>query len=91
MNIPIPQHKASFIATRRFNETDAADEELIGIFTIAHRCLYAEFVKCKVNNKTFNTINTIDRAMKLIHSRLLAYGTACKDFCNERHFTGRKM
>ena len=90
MDIPIPIHKPSFLATRRLNETDAADEELIGIFTIAHRCLYAEFVNCRIHNKTLNLINTIDRTMKLIHSRLLAYGKACKDFCNERHYTGRK-
>ena len=28
--------------------------------------------------------------MRLIHSRLKAYGKACKDFCNERHYTNRK-
>ena len=90
MDIPIPVHKPSFLATRRFNESDAADEELIGIFTIAHRCLYAEFVKCRIDKKAFSSTNTINRAMRLIHSRLKAYGKACKDFCNERRYTKRK-
>ena len=55
-------------------------------FTIAHRCLYAEFVKCRIDNKAFSSTNTINRAMRLIHSRLKAYGKACKDFCNERQY-----
>ena len=76
--------------TRREDEYDAANEELIGIFTIAHRCLYAEFVNCRMKNQPLSLNNAINRAMRLIHSRLKAYGKACKDFCQERHYTGRK-
>ena len=73
MDLPVPTHKPSFLATRRYDENEAANEEVIGIFTIALRCLYAEFVKCRTENKPLSLNNAINRAMRLIHSRLKAY------------------
>ena len=68
-----------------------APEEVIGIFSIAWRCLYAEITKTRLENHKFSLKDAKRRAVCLLHSRLTAYGKLCKDFCSERRYTGRKF
>ena len=68
----------------------AAPEELIGLFIIAWRCLYGAIIGHRLENKAFNYQTIKKRAIYLLISRLKAYGKSCKDFCNERKYSGRK-
>ena len=91
MGFNVPQNKVAFLATRRYTSDAVAPEEVIGIFSIAWRCLYAEITKTRLENHTFSLKDAKRRAICLIHSRLTAYGKLCKDFCSERRYTGRKF
>ena len=68
-----------------------APEEVIGIFSIAWRCLYAELTKSRLENHIFSAKDAKRRAVCMIHSRLTAYGKLCRNFSVERRFTGRKF
>ena len=82
--------KIYFLKSRCSDIGKAAPEELIGLFIIAWRCLYATIIGHRLENKPFDLQTTKKRALYLILSRLKAYGKNCKDFCNERKYTGRK-
>ena len=90
MGFTIPINKVAFLATRRYTNKSVAPEEVIGIFSIAWRCLYAEITKTRLENHIFTLKDAKRRAICLLHSRLTAYGKLCKDFSSERRYTGRK-
>ena len=91
MGFNTPRNKAAFLATRRYTNTSVAPEEVIGIFSIAWRCLYAEITKTRLENHIFSLKNAKRRAVCLLHSRLTAYGKLCRDFSSERQHSGRKF
>ena len=90
MDFDLPEHKPVFLATRCYSCESTAPEEVIGIFSIAWRCLYAELTKTRLENHTFSPKDAKRRAICMIHSRLTAYGKLCKNFSVERRYTGRK-
>ena len=91
MGFDMPKNKTAFLATRRYTNDSVAPEEVIGIFSIAWRCLYAEITKTRLENHRFTPKDAKRRAVCLLHSRLTAYGKLCKDFSSERRNTGRKF
>ena len=82
---------SAILLTRRYTNTSVAPEEVIGIFSIAWRCLYAEITKTRLENHILSLKNAKRRAVCLLHSRLTAYGKLCRDFSSERQHTGRKF
>ena len=91
MGFDAPEHKPVFLATRCYTRSQVAPEEVIGIFSIAWRCLYAEITKSRLENHVFFPPKDAKRrAVCMIHSRLLAYGELCRRFSTERRYTGRK-
>ena len=87
---PVMQHRTLFIALGIKDKQHKANEELIGIFSIAWRCLYAEITRSRMENAPFKLENAKKRSFCMIYNRLKGYAKACKDFCNERRGTGRK-
>ena len=91
LGFDLPEHKPVFLATRCFSCKKMAPEEVIGIFSIAWRCLYAELTKSRLENHIFSAKDAKRRAICMIHCRLTAYGKLCRNFSVERRFTGRKF
>ena len=91
MGFELPEHKTVFLATRCYSSSTVAPEEVIGIFSIAWRCLYAEITKSRLENHLFSPKDAKRRAVCMIHSRLIAYGELCRKFSVERRYTGRKF
>jgi len=81
---------SAFLATGRVSDKKVANEEVIGVFSIAWRCLYAAITESRMESSEIDLDSAIRRAYCMIYNRLRAYGKACKDFCIERKFTGRK-
>ena len=79
-----------FLALGIKDKKTRANEELIGVFSIAWRCLYAEITRSRLDHATLNLTSAKRRAFCMIANRLRGYAKACKDFCNERRWTGRK-
>ena len=78
LGFDLPEHKPVFLATRCFSCKKMAPEEVIGIFSIAWRCLYAELTKSRLENHIFSAKDAKRRAICMIHSRLTAYGKLCR-------------
>ena len=90
LRIPTWENRTLFIALGIMDKRTSAKEELIGIFSIAWRCLYAEINRSRMEEVPFKMENAKRRAFCMIYNRLRGYAKACKDFCNERRHTGRK-
>ena len=73
LGFDLPEHKPVFLATRCHSCKKMAPEEVIGIFSIAWRCLYAELTKSRLENHIFSAKDAKRRAVCMIHSRLTAY------------------
>ena len=87
---PAVQHRTLFIALGIKDKQHKANEELIGIFSIAWRRIYADITRSRMENAPFKLENAKKRSFCMIYNRLKGYAKACKDFCNERRGTGRK-
>ena len=78
------------------NVSECFQAEAGNIMLPGRKQCFRMFFHCRFPSSTnrqqraFSSSNTINRAIRLIHSRLKAYSKACKDFCNERHYTKRK-
>ena len=90
LRIPTWENRTLFISLGIMDKRTSAKEELIGIFSIAWRCLYAEINRSRMEEVPFKMKNAKRRAFCMIYNRLRGYAKACKDFCNERRHTGRK-
>ena len=90
MGFPDPENTTNLLTVGAINDEKTANEEVIGILTIAWRCLYAEITASRLNNKRLKLVSARKRAWCMIHGRLNAYGEACRTFCIERRFSGRK-
>ena len=90
MGFDIPQDVTAFLVLGAISETEIANEEIIGILTIAWRCLHAEITAARLDGRGLNLERAQKRAWCMIHSRLNAYGHACRTFCVERKYSGRK-
>ena len=90
MGFPDPENTTNLLTVGAINDEKTANEEVIGILTIAWRCLYAETTASRLNNKRLKLDSARKRAWCMIHGRLNAYGEACRTFCIERRFSGRK-
>ena len=53
MGFELPEQKPVFLATRCYSSKCTAPEEVIGIFSIAWRCLYAEITKSRLERHVF--------------------------------------
>ena len=91
MGLEKPQDLDKFLMTGAMDEERVACEEVIGIFTIAWRCLYAEIAKGRLESVRVVLDCARRRAMAMIHSRLTAYGRSTRDFHVQRKNSGRKF
>ena len=60
MGFDIPQDVTAFLVLGAISETEIANEEIIGILTIAWRCLYAEITAARLDGRRLN----LERAPK---------------------------
>ena len=59
----------------------------IGIMQLAWRCLYAEIIGCRVDEKEFDINRPLKRCLAMIHSRVTAYGEQWKKWFNKKQHT----
>ena len=65
---PTMQNRTLFIALGIKDKQHKANEELIGIFSIAWRCLYAEITRSRVENAPFKLENAKKRSFCMIYN-----------------------
>ena len=89
IGLSIPRSKTVFLATGEIQNIKESGD-LIGIFSIAWRCLWAAIVACRLDGALLDLRRAQIRALLMISTRLRAYGHECRTFCIERRYSGRK-
>ena len=92
-----PYDVPSFLAVGRRSPYRAVDKNHSGIVFLAWRCLYAELVSGRIDDKKPNITNAYKRCLLMTHTRLVAYGekwlrwvrknrgTSLKSYIPKRH------
>ena len=73
MNIKMDKTR-EFISFGLLRDDKFTCPEGAGMLAIAWRCLYAEIVGARVEQRNTNMDNALKRAASMLHSRVLAYG-----------------
>ena len=85
-----PEHIPSFLAVGRMDEEEVANEVQAGVMFIAWRCLYAELMSVREEGTLPNLKGAYKRCIRMIISRLTAYGAKWKRWCKINAGTGKK-
>ena len=92
-----PFDVSAFLAIGRRSPYRVISKNQSGIFFLAWRCLYAELVSGRIDDKIPNITNAYKRCLLMTHTRLVAYGekwlrwvrknrgTALKSYIPEKH------
>ena len=67
MGFPLHTDTTAFLVTGQLTEDEVASEEVIGIFSIAWRCLYAAITKSRMENLELDLETAVNRAYWLLH------------------------
>ena len=90
LGFPKPEHLPSYLVVGRLSRREVVDKNHSGILFTAWRCLYAELISARLDNKTPNITNAYIRTLTLTHTRLVAYGERWLKWVRKNRETNHK-
>jgi hypothetical protein len=82
----------TYLLFGRLSDTKVCDRESAAVLALAWRCLYAEIIGCRADEKEFDINRPLKRCLAMIHSRVTAYGEKWKKWFNRiRHTTKAQL
>ena len=80
-----PTHYPAFLATGALDSTRVISYYHSGAWFIAWRCIYAEIVGSRIEDRAIDTEKALTRAVAMIIGRLKAYGGFWREWVNKSH------
>ena len=90
MNLPVMEHQVTFLLTGARSAEKACSPAQLGMLKIMWRCVYAEMVAARIDKTRPNLRWAYRRGVRMIVSRLRAYGVKWRTWARKNERTTRK-